>query len=116
MFVSKMRKVSLSIPVPMLVPTSRRDGVYFGGTGSIKPISPGMRCGTICYCPLLIRHDYTADVIGTWAKAAHIVLEHGVSDGVAFSKRRRVTPRGSDGAPKGGPLLIGIDIDEWRLV
>ncbi len=65
---------------------------------------------------LLIQHDYTADVIGTWAKAAHVVLEHGENDGVTFSKRRRVTPRDSAGVPKGGPLLIGIDVDEWLLI
>jgi hypothetical protein len=64
---------------------------------------------------LLRQHDYTANVIGGWAKAAHVVLEHQTEGGVPFTSKRRVTPRGADERPRSGPLLVGIDIHEWRL-
>ena len=65
---------------------------------------------------LLMRHDYTADVIGAGAHAAHLVTEHGERDGVPFPSRRRVVPRRSDGGARSRPLLIGLDVHEWRLI
>ncbi|MBI5283832.1 MAG: hypothetical protein HY874_01950 [Chloroflexi bacterium] len=64
---------------------------------------------------LLRQHDYTAEVIGNWAKGAHVVLAHGVSDGIPFPARRRVTPRRGDGAPRAWPTLVWIEFEEWRL-
>ncbi len=65
---------------------------------------------------LLRQHDYTANVFGGWAKAANVVLAHGVSDGVPYPSHRRVTPRKSDGTPRAFPLLVDIRIHDWRLV
>ena len=65
---------------------------------------------------LLRQHDYTAEVFGGWARAANVALAHGGSDGVPYPSRRRVTPRKSDGRPRGFPLLVGIEIADWRLV
>ena len=46
---------------------------------------------------LLRQHDYTADVFGSWAKAAHVVLAQGEAE-VPFTADRRVTPRRRDGS------------------
>ena len=65
---------------------------------------------------LLRRHDYTAEVFGGWAKAAHVILEHGRSDGIPFPSRRRVTPRGPGGHPLPFPVLVWIEVLDWRLL
>ena len=65
---------------------------------------------------LLRQHDYTAEVLGGWAKAAHVILEHESWEGIPFPSRRRVLPRRPDGRPRSGPVLIWIDVHEWRLV
>jgi hypothetical protein len=64
---------------------------------------------------LLRQHDYTAEVFGNWAKAAHVVLEHETSGGVPFPSRRRVTPRRGDGTPRRLPVLVWIEVRGWRL-
>lgn len=64
---------------------------------------------------LLRRHDYTAEVFGGWAKAAHVILEHSRSDGIPFPSRRRVTPRGPGGRPLPFPVLVWIEVHEWQL-
>jgi hypothetical protein len=65
---------------------------------------------------LLKQHDYTAEVIGGWARAAHVVLEHGAWEGIPFPSKRRITPRRSDGRPRRWPVLVWIEVHEWRLV
>ena len=65
---------------------------------------------------LLTRHDYTAEVFGEWAKAAHVVLEHGLWQGIPYASKRRVTPRTPDGQAAPAPILIWIEVHEWRLL
>jgi hypothetical protein len=65
---------------------------------------------------LLRQHDYTPDVVATFAPVAHVVLEHARWQGVPYTSKRRVTPRKGDGTPRSAPLLVGIEIHEWRLV
>jgi hypothetical protein len=43
---------------------------------------------------LIRRHDYVAEPIGAWARAAHYCSEHRHFDGLVFPTRRRVRPRG----------------------
>lgn len=65
----------------------------------------------------LRQHDYTAEVFGGWAKAAHLVTEHAQFDGLWAPSRRRVKPRSPvSGGPMAVPLLIWADIHEYRLV
>jgi hypothetical protein len=64
---------------------------------------------------LLRQHDYTAEVFGDWAAAANAVLEHGTWEGIPYPSKRRVTPRRPDGTPRPLPLLVGIDVRDWRL-
>jgi hypothetical protein len=64
---------------------------------------------------LLLQHDYTAEVIGGWAKAARVVLEHGSSGGVAFPSRMRMTPRRADGVARAGPTLVAVTARRFQL-
>lgn len=64
---------------------------------------------------LLRQHNYTAEVMGGWAKAANVIVEHGVWNGIPFPSHRRVTPRKKDGAPAGGPVLIDLVIHNGSI-
>ena len=60
----------------------------------------------------LIRHDYTAEVVGSWAKAAHLCQDYRQFGGVWLPTRRRVYPRGPFGRPLPAPTLVAIDIHD----
>lgn len=62
----------------------------------------------------LIRHDYTAEVIGGWAKAAHLCSDYRQFNGLWLPTRRRVYPRGPGGRPLPAPTLVAIDIHDAR--
>jgi hypothetical protein len=66
---------------------------------------------------LLRQMDYTAEVFGSWAKAAHVVEEHRETDGIPWPSRRRVWARRPDGSPRTSPqpLMVKLDVHEWRL-
>jgi hypothetical protein len=57
------------------------------------------------------RHDYTADVIGPYARAVHYCDRHRMFDGLLFPTRRRVYPRRRNNRALPFPTLIWIDID-----
>jgi hypothetical protein len=59
---------------------------------------------------LIRRHDYTAEPIGGWAKAAHYLLDHRSFDGLVVPTRRRVYPRKSNNQRHVGPLLVWIEM------
>jgi hypothetical protein len=63
---------------------------------------------------LLRQHDYTAEVFGSWARAAHVVLAHGRAE-VPFASERRALPRRRDGSPAPWPLLVGIHLEDFGL-
>jgi hypothetical protein len=65
---------------------------------------------------LLVQHDYTAEIIGGWAKAARVVLEHGRQGGAAFPRRMRIMPRSGDGTPRRFPVLVAIEVHEFELL
>ncbi len=66
---------------------------------------------------LLIQHDYTADIISPLAAASNVVLRHAQnSSGLVYPSIRRVTPKGPKGKPLGGPVLIHLDIHDFRLI
>ncbi len=65
----------------------------------------------------LVQHDYTALVIGKWARAANVVVEHAKNQqGIAFTRGRRITPRRADGTPRTRPILIDLTIHDFDLV
>ncbi len=64
---------------------------------------------------LLKRHDYTADVIGHWAKAANFCLASEQVECLRFYTRRRVYPRIGARTVLPMPTLVWIEIDAIRL-
>lgn len=64
---------------------------------------------------LLRRHDYTADVIGSWAHAANLCLESTEVSGFRFYTRRRVFPRFGENTILPFPTLVWIAIDDIRV-
>lgn len=62
------------------------------------------------------RHDYTARVIGPYARAAHYSDDHREFGGLVFPTRRRVYPRRGDNRFLPFPTLIWIDIDHIDVI
>jgi hypothetical protein len=65
---------------------------------------------------LLRQHDYTAEVIGRFAKAANVVLAHTAFNGLRFTSHRLITPRNAQGRPMRGPVLIEIRVHTVNLI
>ncbi len=64
---------------------------------------------------LLRRHDYVAEVVGGWAKAAHRCADHVRSDGLVFPTRRWVRPIGPGNRILPFPTLVSIQLAEVRV-
>ena len=64
----------------------------------------------------LRRHDYTAEVFGSWARAAHYCLEQRTYSGLVFACKRRVFPRKADNQSRGFPTLVWIDVDDVQVI
>jgi hypothetical protein len=64
---------------------------------------------------LIRRHDYSAEPIGSWARAAHYCLDHHEMDGLVVPTRRRVYPRGRDNRSRRWPLLVWIAVGDVSL-
>lgn len=64
---------------------------------------------------LLRRHDYTAEVVGRWARAAHYCAEHAQAGGLVFPTRRRVVPVGLANRALPGPTLVSLELSELHV-
>ncbi|MGI8462164.1 MAG: hypothetical protein ACR2OC_11120 [Solirubrobacterales bacterium] len=64
---------------------------------------------------LICRHDYTADVVGAWAKAAHALAKHREFGGLIFPTSRRVTPRGVANRALPYPALVWLELSEIEV-
>jgi hypothetical protein len=64
---------------------------------------------------VLRRHDYIAQVVGRWARAAHYCDEHAQAHGLVFPTRRRVRPVGLRNRALPGPTLVSIDLSELHV-
>lgn len=65
---------------------------------------------------LLIQHDYTADIISPLATAANVVRQHSENaDGLVYPSERVVTPRSFRGNPLRKPVLIHLQIHDYRV-
>ena len=85
----------LHVSFPPNIPTHSREQVfYFNSDG------------------LIMRLDYTAEVFGAWAKAAHYCTDYKNFSGLIVPARRRVFPRKSDGSPRSFPTLVWIEVDQ----
>ncbi len=88
----------LDVSFPQFIPTHCRDqSFYFNQRG------------------LLVRHDYTAEVFGSWARACHYSWDHQETGGILIPRRRRVHPRLSSNKPLRLITLVSIDISEIVL-
>lgn len=83
---------------PDLPAHSREQVFYFDSAGHLR------------------RNDYTAEVFGSWAKAAHLCHDDREFGGLVFPTRRRVYPRGPGNRPLPAPLLVRIDVDHVDVV
>lgn len=90
------RRLAVTFP-PELHTHSREQVFYFDADG------------------LLRRQDYTAEVFGGWAKAAHYCFDHREFDGLVFPTRRRVFIRGADNRPRRHPVLVWIDVHSVEM-
>jgi len=65
---------------------------------------------------LLKRNDYTPEAASRDARAAQIIFEHGVSDGIPYPSKRRVKlSLALYGWVLPFPDFITIDVERWRL-
>lgn len=76
---------------------SRRQIFYFDDDGRLR------------------RHDYTAEVVGPIARAAHLCDEHRSFDGLLFPTRRRVVPRAPLRRTFPAPTLVAIELDSIAI-
>jgi hypothetical protein len=65
---------------------------------------------------VLRRLDYTAEVVGRWAHAAHLCDEYREFDGLKIPTRRRVFPLVLGNKPLPGPTLVAIDVHDVRHI
>jgi hypothetical protein len=65
---------------------------------------------------ILRRNDYTAEVFGNWAKAAHYCWEHRLMDGLVVPSRRKALPRRRNGKPVSWWTMVSIAIDDVELL
>ncbi len=64
---------------------------------------------------LIRRHDFVAEPVGKWAKAALYCDHHRQFDGIIFPTRRRVLPRAPGGLVLSRPTLLALNFDEIKI-
>jgi hypothetical protein len=64
---------------------------------------------------LLARNDYVADVVGQWARAAHLCADHVEAGGLVFPTRRWVRPVGPGKRPLPFPTMVWIRLADLRV-
>ncbi|MBL8504563.1 MAG: hypothetical protein JNL78_14080, partial [Rhodocyclaceae bacterium] len=92
----KVERIAAIFP-PDIPTHSRRQVFYFDEQG------------------LLTRLDYTAEVVGGWAHAAHLCENYRDFGGLKAATKRRVRPTLFGDRPMPFPNLVALDIDEIRL-
>ncbi len=63
----------------------------------------------------LRRHDYTPEVVGRWARAAHMCADHVEAGGLLFPTRRWVRPIGPGNRPLPAPTLVDLRLSEIEV-
>lgn len=64
---------------------------------------------------LLHRHDYDVEIAGN-TPGAHYLSDYVEVQGLKFPTRRRIFPRGPDQQAVPEPLVVSIDLSDFRLV
>jgi hypothetical protein len=110
-----------------------REGFVFGGPGAVEagpaplfrlPVTfpddiPSHCKRQIFYFDqerLLRRLDYTAEVVGRWAHAAHLCGRYRTFGGIRAPTRRRVLPLFFGRKPLPGPTLISLEVHDIQPV
>ena len=87
-----------------------------------EPLGPTARAGAGSTSPFrrasipcdpqggLRRHDYSPDVVASFANAAHLCSGHTEVGGLVFPTSRRVVPKGPGGRPLPGPTIVSIEL------
>jgi hypothetical protein len=97
--------------------TELSDGVLQGDYGTDLPVhSRIQRFWFDKKTGLLRRNDYTPVAASPDARAAHVIFEHGVSNGILYTLKRRVKMSlGQYGWVLPFPDFITIDVERWQL-
>jgi len=64
----------------------------------------------------IVRHDYTPEPFGAWAKSANYSTGHQDFGGLVVATRRRVHLRRADGSPRPHPTLVWINVEDVAIV
>ncbi len=64
---------------------------------------------------LIRRHDFTAEPVGSWARASRHCDRHHQFDGLTIPARHRVYPRGPGERVLRRPTLLALDFDEIAI-
>lgn len=64
---------------------------------------------------LIRRHDFVAEPVGSWAKAALYCDQHRQFDGLIFPTRRHVFPRAPGGRVLSRPTLLALNFDDIEI-
>jgi len=64
----------------------------------------------------IVRHDYTPEPFGAWAKSANYSTGHQDFGGLVVATRRRVYLRRADGSPRPHPTLVWINVEDVAIV
>ena len=93
------RLTRLHVTFPDDIPTHSREQVYYFDDQR-----------------LLRRLDYTAEVVGNWAHAAHLCDGYQLFGKLKVPTRRRVFPLPFGHRPLPGPTLVAIDVHDVRPI
>ncbi len=97
--------------------TELRDGILQADYGTNLPVhSRIQRFWFDTKTGLLRRNDYTPVAADPNARVANVVFEHGVSNGIPYTSKRRVKISVDQyGWVLASPDFITIDVESWRL-
>jgi hypothetical protein len=90
------RRLEASFP-ETLDTHSRRQSFYFDAQGRLR------------------RHDYIAEVVGRWARAAHYCADHAQAGGLVFPIRRWVHPVGPRNRSLPFPTMVWLELSELQV-
>jgi hypothetical protein len=90
------RRLNVSFP-PDIDTHSSRQTFYFDANGRLR------------------RHDYVAEVVGRWARAAHYCTERVQAGGLVFATRRWVLPIGPGNRALPFPTLVSLQLTDMRV-
>jgi hypothetical protein len=90
------RRLEVSFP-PGIDTHSRHQSFYFDAHGRLR------------------RHDYVAEVVGGWARAAHHCADHVQAGGLVFPTRRWVRPIGPGNRSLPFPTLVSLQLTDLQV-